>query len=147
MTGHSQLVEIQLQCKIVERCVGEGGAEQQLALVEVAKELKRVWVGRVLSEDRPRLENKLVGAEVFALQEDELVLVREVQRPHGVFPDAEVEGLDSLGARVGAVVAGGQEFGAAEADLVVEDGRVANEHLGRLRLAVEVELQRGVALC
>ncbi len=116
------------------------GAEQQLALVQVAKELERVGVGGLLSEDRARLEHKLVRAEVLALQERELVLVGEVQRPHHVLQHAEVEGLDALCAWVASIVRDREELGTAKADLAVEDGVVADEDLGWLGLAVEVEL-------
>ncbi len=119
------------------------GAEQQLSLVQVAKELERVRVGGVLPQDRARLEHKLVRAEVLALKKHELVLVGEVQRPHYVLQDAEVEGLDALCACVTSIVRDREELGTAEAGLAIEDGLVADEDFGRLGLAVEVEL----ALC
>lgn len=124
-------------------CAGlELRAEEQLPLVEVAKELERVGVLGILPEDRPGLQHKLVGAKVVALEKDELVLVGEVQWPHDILQDAEVEGLDALRARVRTIIAHGQQLGTAEADLAIEDGVVADENLGWLGLAVKVKLER-----
>ena len=124
----------------MENVGGKRGAEEQLALVEVAKELQRVWVCRVLPKDRARLQDELVRAEVLALEEGELVLVGEVQRPHIVLSDAEVEGFDALGARICAIVAGWDELGAPERDLVIEDGLIANENLDWFGFGIEVKL-------
>lgn len=148
--GHLQCVEIELKGKVVEGSRSESSAEQQLAIIDVAKELERVRVGGVLPEDCPGLENKLVGAEVGALEEGQLVLVGEVQRAHDIFEDAEVEGLDALCAGVGAIVAGRDELSPAEADLVVEDGVVADEDLDWFGTSIEVKLVPilvGLPLC
>ena len=117
----------------------EGHAEEQLVLVDVAKQLKRVRVRRtLLAEDGPRLEDELVGAKVVALEERELVLVREVEGPLGVFEDAKVERLDARRARVRAGVAGGEELGPPEPGLAVEDGGVADCHLDGDSVDVEL---------
>lgn len=135
-----QCVEVKLQGKVVESARGERCAKQQLAVVEVAKELERVRVCGVLPKDRSGLENKLVCAEVLALEKCQLVLVGEVQRAHNILKDAEVERLDALGARVCAIVAHRDEFGAAESDLVIEDGVVADEDLDWFCASVEIKL-------
>jgi hypothetical protein len=124
----------------VKHAILKRRVEQQLAVVQVAKQLQRVRVGRGLAQDGARLEHKLVGAEVGRLQKGELVLVREVERAHAVLEHAKVQRLDALGAGVGAVVAGGDQLGAAEGDLGVEDGVVADEGLDGLGLEVDVEL-------
>lgn len=113
----------------MERPLGELGAEEQGGVVDVGEEHQRVRVGDVLAEDGARLEDDLVGAKVVALEEDELVLVGQVEGPRRVLHEAEVERLDARRGRVGAVVAGGDELTAAEADLDVvgargEDGLV-----------------------
>lgn len=140
-----QCIEIELESKVVESSRRESSAEQQLAVINVAEQLKRVRVSGVLPEDCPSLENKLVGAEVGALEKGQLVLVREVQRAHDIFEDAEVEGLDPLRARVGAIVAGRDELGPAETDLVIENGVVADEYLDWFGTSIEVELVTALA--
>lgn len=122
-------VEVQRHAKVVERPLGELGAEEQRGVVDVGEEHQRVRVGDVLAEDGARLEDDLVGAKVVALEEDELVLVGQVEGPRRVLHEAEVERLDARRGRVGAVVAGGDELAATEADLDVvgargEDGLV-----------------------
>ncbi len=97
------------------------GAKQHLPIVHIPKHLQRIRVGRILPQNRPRLQHELVRTKVRALQESQLVLVREIQRAHGVFQDAEVQGLDAGCARVCAVVAGGEELRPAEGGLAVED--------------------------
>lgn len=82
-------------------------------------------------DDTPRFQRELIRAVVRRLEEDELVLVRVVERARGVGAHAEVEGLDASGRGVGAGVCGGHELGAAEADLDVvcgggEDGGVVD---------------------
>lgn len=117
-----QSIKVEEDAKVVEDARGEGGAEQEVALVDVAKELEGVGVGGVAAEDGAGLEHDLVGGEVVALEEDELVLVGEVEGPGGVLHEAEVEGLDAGGGGVGAGVGGGDELGAAEARLHVVGG-------------------------
>jgi hypothetical protein len=51
-----------------------------------------------------------------------------------------VEGFDALGARICAIVACGDELGAPERDLVIEDGLVANKKLDWFSFGIEVEL-------
>jgi hypothetical protein len=82
----------------------------------------------------------LVGAEVLALEKDELIFVRQVQGPYVVLSDAEVESLDALGTRVGPFVTCRDEFGSTKADLVVKNGLIADEHLNRFRISLKVEL-------
>lgn len=139
--GNIQSIKIQRQGKVVKHAGGEGRAKQQLVLVGVAKDEQRVGIQpRVLhAQDGARLEHELVGAEVGRLEEGELVLVREVQGASVALHDAEVDRLDSDGAVVVAVVAGGQELGAAEGSLVVEDGIVIDGDLDRDG-GVDVEL-------
>lgn len=114
----------------MEGPLGECGAEEQRGVVDVGEEHQRVRVGDGLVEQGARLQDDLVGAEVGALEEDELVLVRQVEGSLCVLHEAEVERLDACGGRVGAVVAGGDELATTEADLYVvgarcEDGLVA----------------------
>lgn len=72
--------------------------------------------------DRSRLQHKLVRAVVCRLEEDELVLMRVVERARRVGAHAEMQRLDAGRSGVGAVIRGGQELGAAEADLDVVGG-------------------------
>ena len=114
-------------------------AEQHVGpVVHVPDQLQRVRVGRVDAKDGACLEHELVGAEVGALQEDELILVREIQRAGEVLLDAEVEGLDALGGVVLAVVGVDEELGAAEARLLVEDGIVRDGDFGCNGVDVEL---------
>lgn len=99
---------------------GEGCTKKQVALVDVAKELQRIRVRGILSEDRSRLQDKLVGAKVVTLKEHKLIFVRQIQRPNIIFENAEMKSFDSFGAGVGAAVARRYEFCAAEADLFLE---------------------------
>jgi hypothetical protein len=66
--------------------------------------------------------------------------VGEVQRPHIVLSDTEVESFDPLGARVCAIVACRDELSTPERDLIIEDGLVANENLDRFGFGIQVEL-------
>lgn len=113
------LVKVHLYGKVVEALCSKGGAEQQLgrASVDVAKHIEGVSVVAGLARDGAGLDNNLVGAEFVVLEEHELVLVGKVQRPLGVLGHAEVEGLDTLGRIVGAIVAGDEQFGTSESIL------------------------------
>jgi hypothetical protein len=73
-----QLVKVQSHSKVVEDIRRERSAEQQLALVQVAKQLQRVRIRGVLAQDGACLEHELVCAKVLALKKHKLVLVREV---------------------------------------------------------------------
>lgn len=136
----SLLPKVQLQCKVVKHAILKRRIKQQLSVIQIPKQLQRVRVGRVLAQDGPRLKHKLVGAKVGALQKGELVLVRQVERAHAILEHAKVQRLDALGAGVGPVVAGGDQLGAAEGGLRVEDGVVGDEGLDGFRLEVDVEL-------
>lgn len=116
--------------------------------VNVAEELEGIGVGSVLAEDGTGLEDDLVGAKVGALEENELVLVRQVQGALGILLEGEVQGLDALGRGILAIVAEGQHLGAAEADLDIglargEDGLVVDGDLEGLG-GVDVELEEQV---
>lgn len=107
------------------------GLEQQQSLLDVAEQLQRVRVGRVLAQDGTRLEHHLVGRKVGTLEEDKLVLVREVERALRVLGQAEVQRLDARGGGVGPVVGRREQLGAPEARLHVgvrrrKDGRVVD---------------------
>lgn len=134
------LHKIQLQRKVVKHAILKRRIKQQLPVIHIPKQLQRVRVGRVLAQDGPCLEHKLVGAEVGALQKGELVLVREVERAHAVLEHAKVQRLDALRAGVSAVVAGGDQLGAAEGGLRVEDRVVGDEGLNGFRFEVDVKL-------
>ncbi len=135
------LHKVQSHGEVVEHAGCEGSAEQHLRWVgvHVAEELQQARVGRGLAEDRARLQHDLVGAEVVALEKYELVLVREVQRALRIGLDTKMQRLDSLGARVGAGVAGREQLGSAEASLAIEDGLVVDGDLDRDVLAIELE--------
>lgn len=127
-----QGIKVKGDGKVVKGSGAERGAEKQLGrvLLDIAKELERVRVGGGLAQDGARLQDDLVGAEVVALEKDELVFVRQVQRPLCVLHEAEVQGLDAGGGSIGAGVAGNEEFRAPEAGLDVvgtgsKDGLVA----------------------
>jgi len=77
----------------MKHILNEWHTEQSLhwVRVDIAEQLQRVRVGGTSTQNRPRLQHELICAEVIALQEDELILVTEVQRPVRVFHDAEVE--------------------------------------------------------
>jgi len=125
-----QGVEVQGHGKVVEDARLEGCAEEQLRVVDVAEQLQGVGVGRGAVQERARLEDQLVGAEVVAFEKHELVLVRQVERPPRVLQKAEVESLNTGSGRIGAGVARRDEFCTPEAGLDVirawcEDGVVA----------------------
>lgn len=106
----------------MEDSLGEGGVEEDLALLDVAEEDEAVWVDTALGggvQHSTSLENELVGAEVIAFHECELVLVREVEWTSSVLHQAEVEALHALGGRVCAIVAGRKKLSTAEAKLNV----------------------------
>lgn len=93
-------IEVESQAKVVEDSLGEGGVEENLALLDVAEEDQAVWVDTSLGgsvQHSTSLENELVGAEVIALHECKLVLVREVEWTSSVLHQAEVEALHALG--------------------------------------------------
>ncbi len=125
------LREIQGHGKVAEHTGGKRGAEENLRWVRihVADELEQIWVGGGLAEDGARLEDDLVRAEVFALEKRELVLVGEVQRALRICLYAEMQRLDTLRARIGPGVAGGEKLCSAEAGLAVEDRLVVDGHL------------------
>lgn len=71
-------VEVEGQTEVVEDALGEGGVEEDLALLDVAEQDQAVWVDTSLGggvQEGTRLEDELVGAEVVALHECKLVLV------------------------------------------------------------------------
>lgn len=128
----------------MEHPSSEGSVEQYGSVVDVAEQLQSVGVGgTAASKDGTGLEDQLVRAEVVALEEDELVLVRQVQRPLGILHETEVQGLDASGARVSAAVAGGDQLSTPEARLDVvrargEDGVIADGHLDGNGVGVEL---------
>lgn len=132
---HLLCVEVEGQAEVVEDTLGEGGVEEDLALLDVAEQDQAVRVDASLGrrvQEGTGLEDELVGAEVVALHERKLVLVREVERASSVLHQAEVEALNTQGGRIGAVVAGREELSTAEAQLDIvcaggEDGLVAIE--------------------
>lgn len=104
--------------------------------------LMTLWI-RII-DNRPGLERELVGAVIRALEEDELVLMRVIERAGSVGADAEVERLDTGRGGIGAGVGGGHKFGTSEADLHVvwrggEDGGVVDSYL-HCFVAVCIEL-------
>lgn len=139
------VVEVERDGKVAKDTGSEGCAEQNLGRVgvDVAKQLQSAGVdGAVAADQRAGLEHQLVGAEISALEEDELVLVGQVEGALGVRHEREVQGLDADSRVVGARVAGGQELGAAEASLDVvcaggEDGLVADGDLDGHSVLVE----------
>ena len=120
----------------------KGRAEKDLGRVgiDVAKELQGVGIGGVAAKNGARLQDNLVGAEILALEEDQLVFVRQVERPGGVLLQTEVERLDAGGRGIGAVVARGQQLRSPEARLGVENGLVADGDLGGN--GVDIKLER-----
>lgn len=84
---HLQGVKVHHDTEIMHGILCKCCAEKQpgLFLIHVPKHHQAI---RVLLthpiQYRPRLEHKLVRREVGALEEDELVLVREIQRAGGV---------------------------------------------------------------
>lgn len=138
-------VEVQGQSEVVEDALGEGGVEEDLALLDVAEQDQAVWVDAALGRGVQHgtcLEDELVGAEVSALNERKLVLVREVERASSVLHQAEVEALHALGGRVRAVVAGREKLGTAEAQLNIvcagsENGLVATKSVNELFVIME----------
>lgn len=72
-------VEVEGETEVVEDALGEGGVEEDLALLDVAEQDQAVWVDTSLGrgvKEGTSLEDELVGAEVVALHECKLVLVR-----------------------------------------------------------------------
>jgi hypothetical protein len=140
----SQLIEIQGDGEVVEDTLGEWHAEEHLGriLVDISKELQSVGVGGVDAENSASLQDDLVRAEVVALQEGQLVLMGEVQRPREVLLQAEVKCLDALRGRVGAGIASNQQLGASEAGLAVEDGVITDGDFGGD--GINVELGKGL---
>lgn len=135
-------IEVECQSEVVEDALGEGGVEEDLTLLDVAEEDQAVWVDASLGrgvQERTSLEDELVGAEVVALHKRELVLVGEVERASSVLHQAEVETLDALGGGVGAVIAGREKLGTAEAHLNIvfagcENGLVAIKRVSEIFL-------------
>lgn len=71
-------VEVEGQAEVVEDALGEGGVEEDLALLDVAEQDQAVRVDTSLGrgvQEGTSLEDELVGAEVVALHECKLVLV------------------------------------------------------------------------
>lgn len=138
-------VEVEGQSEVVEDALGEGGVEEDLALLDVAEQDQAVWVDAALGrgvQHGTGLEDELVGAEVSALNERKLVLVREVEWASSVLHQAEVEALHALGGWVRAVVAGREKLGTAEAQLNIvcagsENGLVATKSVNELFMIVE----------
>lgn len=99
------------------------------------------------AERRPGLDGPHVAAVVVRLDEDQLVLVRDVQGAGGIRAHGEVEGCGALYGGVGAVVGDGEELGAAETLLRVaaggEDGGVVDGNFDGFAGCVEVELGEG----
>lgn len=135
-------VEVEGQAEVVEDALGEGGVEEDLALLDVAEQDQAVWVDTSLGsgvQEGTSLEDELVGAEVVALHECKLVLVREVEGASSVLHETEVKALHALGGRVGTVVAGREKLGTAETQLNIvcaggENGLVATESVSELFL-------------
>lgn len=122
-------VEVKGQAEVVEDTLGEGGAEELLALLDVSKEDEAVWVHASLGggvKHGASLEDELVGAEVVALNESKLVLVRGVERASSILHQAEVQALHALGGRVSAIVAGREKLSTTEAELNVVCARSKN---------------------
>lgn len=68
----------------------ERSAEQKRGILHIRKQHQLVRIRRDLIQDCARLKHHLVRAEVGALQEHHLVLVREIQGPCSVLHDGEV---------------------------------------------------------
>lgn len=120
--GHLLGIEIEGDSKVVENIRGEAGIEQidHWVGVYISNEHKKIGVLACrLSSDGASLQHKLVGAERSILEEDELVLVRGVEKTSWIFSNGEMEGLDSEGGIVSAVVGVDLELGAAKSSLDV----------------------------
>ena len=103
-------------------------------LAGAVKNLELVLVGIALSNKRSSLELDLVVAEVSSLVPDVEVLVGEVQRPGGVLLDTPVEGLDTLATLAVRGILEELQTGAAESQLLLEDGLIGDGHLNSLEL-------------
>ena len=63
----------------MKRSINKRCAEQHIgAVIDVPNKLKSIWVSRSLAENSSCLQDKLVRAEIIALEENKLVLVREI---------------------------------------------------------------------
>jgi hypothetical protein len=100
-----QSIKIQRHRKVVKHPRSKRHAKQNLILIDVSKQLEGIRVSsfplrRRGPEDRARLQDELVRAEVVALQKDELILVRKIERPLRILHHAKVQRLDARRARV-----------------------------------------------
>ena len=122
-----QGLKIERQGKVVNDRILERSPEEELAVIDISIQLQGICGITLVAQNSPRLEHKLVRRVIGALEEDKLILMREVQRPAGVFRDAEVDRLDAARGVVGPVVRGWEHLSTTESRLHIvvrggEDG-------------------------